>query len=74
MRVKLDENLSLRLKPALIELGHDADTVRDELLQGRPDAQVWAAMASLTCAAPYLYFGDNSRGVFGRLRNWFYPE
>ena len=43
MRVKLDENLSLRLKHGLIELGHDADTVRDEQLQGRPDAEVWAA-------------------------------
>jgi predicted nuclease of predicted toxin-antitoxin system len=43
MRVILDENLPLRLKQALTDRGHDADTVRDEQLQGRPDAQVWAA-------------------------------
>jgi predicted nuclease of predicted toxin-antitoxin system len=43
MRIKLDENLSLRLKAGLAELGHDADTVRDEELTGKPDGDVWAA-------------------------------
>jgi len=43
MRIKLDENLSSRLKAVLTGLGHDADTVRDERLTGRPDRDVWAA-------------------------------
>jgi predicted nuclease of predicted toxin-antitoxin system len=43
MRIKLDENRSSRLKAGLVELGHDADTVRDEELTGKPDGDVWAA-------------------------------
>jgi len=43
MRIKLDENLSLRLKAGLAELGHDADTVRDEKPTGKPDGDVRAA-------------------------------
>ena len=48
MRIKLDENLSLRLKAGLAELGHDADTVRDEELTGRPDGDVWAPLSSIS--------------------------
>lgn len=29
MKIKLDENLTLRLLPVLRRHGHDADTVRD---------------------------------------------
>lgn len=43
MKVKLDENLPLRLKGLLQQRGHDVDTVLDEGLQGRPDSDVWAA-------------------------------
>ena len=38
------------------------------------DLPTSASMASLTYAEPYFYFGDNSRRVFARLRNWLYPE
>ncbi len=43
MRIKLDENLPANLAPLLTALGHDVDTVRDELLQGREDSVVWQA-------------------------------
>lgn len=43
MRIKLDENLPAVLAEALAELGHDADTVQDEDLSGRPDDEVWKA-------------------------------
>ncbi|WP_438003317.1 DUF5615 family PIN-like protein [Sorangium sp. So ce321] len=43
MRIKLDENLPTSLVQALVQLGHDADSVQQEGLQGSPDAGVWAA-------------------------------
>jgi predicted nuclease of predicted toxin-antitoxin system len=43
MRVKLDENLPSSLVEVLARLGHDADTVPQEGLQGAPDTDVWAA-------------------------------
>lgn len=43
MRIKLDENLPLSLVESLVQLGHDADSVQQEGLQGSPDAGVWAA-------------------------------
>ncbi len=43
MKIKLDENLPLRLVPALENLGHDVDTVADEGLGGKPDDVVWQA-------------------------------
>ena len=43
MKLKLDENLSDQLKTILATLGHDAHTVGDEGLIGRPDADVAAA-------------------------------
>jgi len=43
VKVKLDENLPARLVWLLAELGHDADTVPQEGLAGRPDADIWAA-------------------------------
>ncbi|WP_437756972.1 DUF5615 family PIN-like protein [Sorangium sp. So ce1389] len=43
MRIKLDENLPTSLVGALVQLGHDADSVQQEGLQGSPDAGVWAA-------------------------------
>lgn len=46
MRLKLDENLSRHLKPALVELGHDVDTVAEERLLSRPDGDIAAAAKS----------------------------
>ena len=43
MKVKLDENLPTRLLVALRQRGHDVQTVPEERLTGRPDAEVWAA-------------------------------
>ena len=43
MKVKLDENLPVSLAVRLRQLGHDADTVRDEGLQERNDETVWQA-------------------------------
>lgn len=41
MKIKLDENLPVRLVTLLTDLGHQVDTVADEGLTGRPDADVW---------------------------------
>lgn len=46
MKLKLDENLSRHLKPELAKLGFDADTVEDEGLRGRSDAEVGNAAAN----------------------------
>ena len=43
MKIKLDENLPVRLARALEKLGHDTDTIPEEGLTGRNDIQVWGA-------------------------------
>jgi predicted nuclease of predicted toxin-antitoxin system len=43
MRLKLDENLSRRLKSVLENLGHDVKTAADEDLLSRPDTEIAAA-------------------------------
>jgi predicted nuclease of predicted toxin-antitoxin system len=43
MKIKLDENLPTRLAPLLESIGHQVDTVAEEGLTGKPDAEVWAA-------------------------------
>jgi len=43
MKVKLDENIPLRLAGELAKLGHDVDTVASEGLKGRSDGDVWKA-------------------------------
>jgi hypothetical protein len=43
MKVKLDENIPVRLSGELSALGHDVDTVASEGLKGRPDDDVWNA-------------------------------
>jgi predicted nuclease of predicted toxin-antitoxin system len=40
MKLKLDENLSRHLKPALTALGHDILTAADENLLSRPDTEI----------------------------------
>jgi predicted nuclease of predicted toxin-antitoxin system len=41
MKIKLDENLPLRLANSLRELGHDVHTLHDEMLLGHTDKDVW---------------------------------
>jgi len=43
VRIKLDENLPVRLVDVLSELGHDVDSVPMEGLSGKPDEAVWEA-------------------------------
>lgn len=43
MRIKLDENLPLRLALRLRELGHDVHTPNDEGLRSAPDDAIWEA-------------------------------
>jgi predicted nuclease of predicted toxin-antitoxin system len=43
MRIKLDENLPSKLAPLLRALGHNADTVPEERLQGHNDPVIWQA-------------------------------
>ena len=43
MKIKLDENLPLRLAILLEELGHDAHTLHDESLAGHTDSEIWEA-------------------------------
>lgn len=43
MKLKLDENITVVAMLPLRRLGHDVDTVVDELLTGRPDPDVLAA-------------------------------
>ncbi len=44
MRVKVDENLPNEVAEILREAGHDADTVIEEHLGGRPDAAITAVV------------------------------
>jgi predicted nuclease of predicted toxin-antitoxin system len=43
VKIKLDENLPIRLVPLLTDLGHDVETVPDEQIAGRDDDVVWSA-------------------------------
>ena len=43
MKIKLDENIPVRLAGELASLGHDVDTVASEGFKGRPDSDVWSA-------------------------------
>lgn len=43
MKVKLDENIPVRLADELGVLGHEVHTVASEGLKGRPDTDVWSA-------------------------------
>lgn len=42
MKIKLDENLPLRLAAGLAVLGHEVHTVFDEDLLGARDERIWA--------------------------------
>ena len=41
MKIKLDENLPLRLATLLREFGHDIQTVHEERLIGHEDREIW---------------------------------
>lgn len=43
MKIKLDENLPVRLANLLKELGHNVHTVHEERLIGRADREIWEA-------------------------------
>jgi predicted nuclease of predicted toxin-antitoxin system len=43
MKIKLDENLPLQLAALLREFGHDVHGVKDELLAGHADSEIWEA-------------------------------
>ena len=43
MKIKLDENLPVRLSQALSQLGHDVDTAMEEGLIGKDDSVIWEA-------------------------------
>jgi predicted nuclease of predicted toxin-antitoxin system len=46
MKIKLDENLPVRLVKSLHELGHDVHTPLDEGLVGHADSEIWQAAQS----------------------------
>lgn len=54
MRIKLDENLPVRLAGYLGHLGHDTDTIPDEGLTGADDARVWAAAQQEVGQRPFV--------------------
>jgi predicted nuclease of predicted toxin-antitoxin system len=72
VRLKLDENITVVAQDLLVALGHDADTVADEQLVGRPDPDVLAAAVADQRALvtfdvgfgdPRSYPPDTHRGV-----------
>ena len=46
MRIKLDENIPIGIASQLTIIGHDVDTVFDEMLGGQSDEKVWNAAQS----------------------------
>lgn len=67
MKIKLDENLPVRLVDDLRRLGHDVDTTHNERLDGLPDAAVWEAAqrAGRFLITQDLDFSDARRYVPG---------
>lgn len=43
MKIKLDENVTTGIAPALKKLGHDVQTTIEEGLTGKPDDEIWSA-------------------------------
>ena len=43
MKIKLDENVPLRLATLLTELGHNVHSIYDEQLTGHADEEIWKA-------------------------------
>lgn len=57
MNFKLDENLPTGLVAELQKLGHDADTVMQEELQGAPDPTILQAATAACRILPTLNKG-----------------
>ena len=57
MKIKLDENLPLRLANLLKDLGHDVCTVHEERLVGHNDREIWEAAQSELRFLLYPRFG-----------------
>lgn len=68
MRIKLDENLPVRLAEALTGAGHDVDTVLTEGLLGCEDDAVWSAAqeSKRFLVTQDMDFSDLRRFVFGK--------
>jgi predicted nuclease of predicted toxin-antitoxin system len=67
MKIKLDENLPLRLANLLKDLGHDVHTVREECLTGHSDPEIWeeAQKESRSLITQDLDFADSRKFVPG---------
>ena len=67
MKIKLDENVTSRLVPFLLELGHDVDTVYLEGLAGASDRDIWAVAQeeSRFLITQDLDFSDNRKFIPG---------
>jgi len=65
LKIKLDENLSRHLKPALIQAGHETTTAADENLLGKPDNDV-ATAANVECRMVFTL--DVASQIFVGLR------
>jgi len=63
VKIKLDENLPVRLARALEKLGHDEDTILQEDLAGWSDRQIWEAVqdAERFLITQDLDFSDSRR-------------
>jgi predicted nuclease of predicted toxin-antitoxin system len=46
MKIKLDENVTCGVVPALKKFGHDVQTTIEEGLTGKPDSEIWSAAQS----------------------------
>jgi predicted nuclease of predicted toxin-antitoxin system len=46
MKIKLDENVTTGIIPALKNFGHDVETSNEEGLTGKPDSDIWSAAQS----------------------------
>lgn len=67
MKIKLDENIPVRIVSILKQLGHETDTVPQEGLAGQNDTQVWEAAQKAGCflITQDLDFSDIRRFVPG---------
>jgi predicted nuclease of predicted toxin-antitoxin system len=70
VKLKLDENLPVRIARSLKALGHDADTAVEEGLAGRDDRVIWSAAqrAGRVLVTLDLDFSDLRRYVPGSHR------
>jgi len=70
MKIKLDENLPVRLATVLRDIAHDVHTVHDEQLVGRADVDIWEAAQreSRFLITQDLDFSDSRRFAAGSHR------